>query len=81
MSSWKYAGACVSPKGTLAYSYFPNGEVKAFYGIDDSSSEMCCFPACRSKVEKYFVPLSWAKMSSAFGIGQINFCMILLSAQ
>ena len=28
ISSWKYAGACTSPKGILMYSYFPNGEVK-----------------------------------------------------
>ena len=27
--SWKYAGACMSPKGTLMYLYFPNGEVNA----------------------------------------------------
>ena len=34
MSSWKYAGACVSPKGTLMYSYFPNGEVNAVLGME-----------------------------------------------
>ena len=27
-------------EGTLMYSYFPNGEVKAVLGIDDSSSGM-----------------------------------------
>ena len=26
ISSWKYAGSCVSLNGTLLYSYFPNGE-------------------------------------------------------
>ena len=40
MSSWKYAGTCASPKGTLMYSYFQNGEVKAVLGIDDSSNGM-----------------------------------------
>ena len=38
MSSWKYAGACASLKGTLMYSYFPNGDVKAVWGIDDTSN-------------------------------------------
>ena len=40
ISSWKYAGAFVSPKGTLIYSYFPNGKVKAVFGIDSSSKGM-----------------------------------------
>ena len=31
MSSWKYAGACASPKGTLTYSYLPNGELNAVF--------------------------------------------------
>ena len=39
MSSWKYAGACASPKGTWMYSYFPNGEVKAVLGMDALSKE------------------------------------------
>ena len=38
MSSWKYAGACMSPKGTLMYAYFLNGEANAVLGIDDSSN-------------------------------------------
>ena len=50
MCPWKYAGACVSLKGTLMYLYFPNGEVKAVLGIDDSSNGMWLYPACRSKV-------------------------------
>ena len=29
ISSWKYAGVCAGPIGTLIYLYFPNGEVKA----------------------------------------------------
>ena len=29
ISSWKYAGACASPKGTMMYLYTPNGEMKA----------------------------------------------------
>ena len=32
ISSWKYTGACVSPKGTLMYLYFLNDEVKADLG-------------------------------------------------
>ena len=34
ISSWKYAGACASPKGTLTYSYLPNGDVNAVLGIE-----------------------------------------------
>ena len=37
ISSWKYTGACVRPKGTLAYSYLPNGEVNAEFGMKDLS--------------------------------------------
>ena len=37
MSSWKYAGACASPKGTLTYSYLPNGELNAIVGMEDLS--------------------------------------------
>ena len=81
MSFWKYAGACLSPQDILMYSYFPNGEVKAVLGIDDSSNGMWLYPAHRSKVDKYFVPLSWEEMSSTCGIGQINFHVILLSTQ
>ena len=33
-------GACASPKGTLIQSYLANGEVKADFGIDDSSNQM-----------------------------------------
>ena len=32
ISSWKYAGACASPKGTLTYSYLPKGELNAVLG-------------------------------------------------
>ena len=34
MSSVKYAGACASPKGTLMYSYLPNGELNAVFGME-----------------------------------------------
>ena len=34
ISSWKYAGACASPKGTLTYSYLPKGELNAVLGIE-----------------------------------------------
>ena len=37
MSSWKYAKACVSPKGTLTYLYLPNGELNAVLGMYDLS--------------------------------------------
>ena len=33
----KYAGACASPKGTLTYSYLPNGELNAVLGMEDLS--------------------------------------------
>ena len=45
IGSWKYAGACASPKGTLMYSYVPNGEVKAVLGMDASSKGMWWYPA------------------------------------
>ena len=34
---WKYAEACASPKGTLTYSYLPNGELNVVLGIEDFS--------------------------------------------
>ena len=37
INSWKYAGVCASPKGTLMYSYFPKGELNAVLGIEDLS--------------------------------------------
>ena len=37
MSSWKYAGACAGPKGTLRYSYLPSGELYAVLGLEDLS--------------------------------------------
>ena len=40
MSSWKYAGTCQSLKGTLIYSYFPNGEAKAVLGIEELCNGM-----------------------------------------
>ena len=45
MSSWKYAGAFASLKGTLIYSHFPNGEVKAVFGMDASSKGIWWYPA------------------------------------
>ena len=35
MSSWKYAGACASPKGTLTYLYLPTCELNATSGMED----------------------------------------------
>ena len=58
MSPWKYAGACVHPKGTLMYSYFPNGEVNAVLGIEDSSKGIWWYTAHGSNVEKYFTPFN-----------------------
>ena len=81
MSSWKYASVRVSPKGTLIYLHFPNGEVNAVLWIEDSSKGIWWYPACRSNVEKYFVPFNWEKISSTFGMGQINFRVTSLSAQ
>ena len=37
ISSWKYAGACASLKGTVTYSYLPNGELNAVLGMEDLS--------------------------------------------
>ena len=37
INSWKYAGACASPKGALTYSYLPKGELNAVLGIEDLS--------------------------------------------
>ena len=37
MSSWKYARACASPKGTLMYSYLPNGELNTVLGMEELS--------------------------------------------
>ena len=80
MSSWKYAGACGSPKGTLIYSYFPNGEVNAAFGMDASSQGIWWYPAERSNVEKYLAPFSWEKISSTLGMGLMSFLVTLLSA-
>ena len=44
MSSWKYAGAWLSLKGTLMYSYFPMARWRLFFGIDDSSNGMWWYP-------------------------------------
>ena len=35
INSWKYAGACARPKGTLMYSYLLNGELNAVFGMED----------------------------------------------
>ena len=37
MTSWKHAGACASPKGTLMYSHLPNGELNIKLGMEDLS--------------------------------------------
>ena len=81
MSSWKYAGAHVSPKGTLMYLYFPNGEVKAVLRMDASCKGIWWYPAERSNVEKYFTPFSWEKISPTLGMCQMNFFVTLLSVQ
>ena len=70
MSSWKYAGACASPKGPLIYSYFPNGEVNTVLGIEDSSKGIWWYPAhspmlknilCHITGRKYPLTLAQAK--------------------
>ena len=80
MSSWEISKCFCECKGSLIHLYFPNGDVKAVLGIEESSNGMWWYPACRSKAKKFFAPFSVAKMSSTFGIGQINFCVILFSA-
>ena len=79
MSSWKYAGACVSPKGTLIYLYFPKGDVKVVLGMEDLTKGIWCYPVHKSNVEKYFAPFNLQKISSTLCIGQINFLVTLLS--
>ena len=80
ISSWKHAGACMSPKGTLMYMYSPNGEVNAVLGIEDSYKGIWQHPVHRSNVEKYFAPFNREKISSTLGMGKINFCVTLSSA-
>ena len=72
--------ACVSPKGTLTYSYLPNGDVNAVLVIESVVSPMWWYPALKSKMEKYFALLSCEKISSTLGIGHTNFLVTLLSA-
>ena len=79
MSSWKYAGGCASPKGTLMHLYFPNGKLNVVLGIEDSSKGKWWYPAHRSNVEIYFAPFNWEKVSSTLGMGQMNFLVTLLS--
>ena len=62
------------------YSYFPNSEVNAVLGIDNSSNGYGGILLIGSNVEKYFAPFNWEKISSTFGMGQINFHVTLLSA-
>ena len=79
MSSQKYAGACVSPKGILMYSYFPNGDVNAVLGIKVPSKGIWWYPAHRSNVEKHLAPFNWEKISSTLGMGWMNFLVTLLN--
>ena len=65
------------PRGTLMYSYFPNGKVNAVLVIEDSSKGIWWYPACRSNVEKYLAPFNWEKISSTLGMGQIIFLTLL----
>ena len=78
MSSWKYAGSCAIPNGTLTYSNFPNGEVKAVLGMDSSSKGMWWYPTLRSNVEKDFAPFNYENMFLTIEIGQMNFLVTLL---
>ena len=38
ISSWKYAGACANPNGTLTYSHFPNDELKVVLRMEEVSN-------------------------------------------
>ena len=49
------------------------------FGMDDLSHGIWWYPACRSNVDKYFAPFNWEKISSTFGMSQINFLVTLLS--
>ena len=81
MSSLTYAAACVSPNGTLIYLYFPNSDVNTVLGIEDSSKGIWWYPTCRCNIEKYFVPFNLEKISSTYGMGQMNFLVTLFSAR
>ena len=48
ISSWKYAGACASLKGTLTYSYLPNSDVNNVLGIESVVSLIWWYPALKS---------------------------------
>ena len=62
------------------YSYFPNGEVTAVLGVEDSSKGIWWYPACRSNIEKYLAPFNWEKISSTFGMDQKFPCDLIKCA-
>ena len=68
----------MSPKGTFMYSYFPNGEANAVLGIDDHPREygdiLVIGPILRRPL-LYLI----GKISFTSGMGQLNFCVTLLS--
>ena len=80
MCSWKYAGAYVSPKGTLMYLYFPNGEVKAVLGMDASFRNMVV-SCLKVQCGEIFCTVHLREISSTLGMGQMNFLVTLLSAR
>ena len=61
INSWKYAGACANPKGTLTYSYLLKGELNTVLGIEDLYRGIWWYPTYKSKVEKYFAPFNLEK--------------------
>ena len=66
MSSWKYASAYASPKGTLIYSYFPNGVVNAVLGIEDLSKGIWLYPVHRFNIENILHNLTGRKYPLPF---------------
>ena len=46
-----------------------NWGIKVVSGRDDSESGICQNPLLASSLEKTFAPVSWASVSSNFGIG------------
>ena len=59
ISYWKYAGACASLKGTLTYSYLPNGELNTILGMEDLSRGIWWYKAHKSKVEKFLCTIQF----------------------
>ena len=72
MSFWRYAGAFANLKETFRYSYFPKGNGMVVLGIEVSLRGTWWYPAQRSKVKNYCMPLNFKKMSLTLGMSQTS---------